>query len=208
MFQLPKLSYAYNALEPVIDEETVKLHHDKHHQTYLDKLNASLEKYPDFFEKTAEDLIANLEKVPADIREAVRNNGGGYVNHNLYWDVLGPSRGDDNQPVGMLAEAIGRDLGDFATLKKELSEAAITRFGSGWAWLVCNSEGRLQVMTTINQDSPLSDGLFPLLNIDVWEHAYYLKYQNRRAEYVEKIFAIFNWEEVARRYGGYIKNKN
>lgn len=204
MFQLPKLSYDYNALEPVIDEETVKLHHDKHHQTYLDKLNAALAKYPNLFEQAAEDLIADLEKVPADIREAVRNNGGGYINHNLYWEILGPSRGDNNQPVGILAEAIDRDLGDFATLKKELSEAAIGRFGSGWAWLVCDKAGKLQVVTTINQDSPLSDSLFPLLNIDVWEHAYYLKYQNRRAEYVEKIFEIFNWEEISRRYGGYI----
>lgn len=205
MFQLPKLSYAYNSLEPVIDEETVKLHHDKHHQAYLDKLNAALEKYPDLFGQTAEDLITNLEKVPADIREAVRNNGGGYINHNLYWDILGPGRGIDNQPIGVLAEAIGRELGGFVTLKKELSEAAVGRFGSGWAWLVCDKTGKLQVVTTTNQDSPLSDGLFPLLNIDVWEHAYYLKYQNRRAEYVEKIFEILNWEEIGRRYEGYIK---
>lgn len=191
-FELPKLGYAYNALEPYIDEQTMILHHTKHHQTYTDKFNAALENNPELQSKKAEDIIAELNKVPESIRTAVKNNGGGYINHNFFWEILKK----DVKFTGKIADEINKKWGNFEAFKKEFSDAALTQFGSGWAWLVKDKTGKLQIIKTANQDSPLSQGLTPLMCIDVWEHAYYLKYQNRRAEYIENFFKVINWEKV------------
>lgn len=194
-YTLPKLPYAYDALEPHIDAKTMEIHHTKHHQTYIDKLNAAVEG-TEWAEMSVEELVSNLKKVPEDKRGAVRNHGGGHANHSLFWTVIGPNGG--GEPTGELADAIDADFGDFATFKTKFSDAAKNQFGSGWAWLVV-SGGKLEVLSMGNQDSPLSDGKTPILGLDVWEHAYYLKYQNKRPDYVEAFWKIVNWNEVEKR---------
>jgi Fe-Mn family superoxide dismutase len=196
-YKLPDLPYAYDALEPHIDEETMKLHHDKHHNTYVEKTNQALEGHEDLQELSIEELIAKLDEVPEDIRTAVRNNGGGHANHSLFWEVLSPEGG--GEPTGELADAINDAFGSFDDFKSELEAASTGQFGSGWGWLVVDN-GDLKVTSTPNQDSPLTDGQTPIFGIDVWEHAYYLNYQNVRADYVKAIWNIVNWDEVARRY--------
>ncbi len=194
MFTLPKLPYAYEALEPHFDSETMHLHHDKHHQTYLDKLNEALASEASLSDKSAEELLADLSAVPESIRTKVRNFGGGFVNHNLFFASLAPNAG--GEPTGKLLEIIERDLGSFSAFKDQFTAAATTVFGSGWAWLVID-QGKLAITTTANQDSPLSTGKTPLLGLDVWEHAYYLKYQNRRPEFIVAFWNLVNWEKVA-----------
>ena len=194
--ELPNLPYAYDALEPHIDARTMEIHHSKHHAGYVAKLNAALDKHPDLQQKSVEELIAGIATVPDDIRTAVRNNGGGHANHSLFWTVMGPGGGGD--PAGSLGDAIAATFGDFASFKKTFADAAATRFGSGWAWLVAG-EGKLEVLSSANQDSPLMDGKTPILGLDVWEHAYYLKYQNRRPDYIEAWWSVVNWDEVAKR---------
>jgi Fe-Mn family superoxide dismutase len=193
-FTLPELAYPYDALEPFMDAKTVEIHHDKHHATYTSKLNAALEKYPDFFNMDIVAILSDLEKVPEAVRGAVRNHGGGFYHHNLWWEQLGPKKG--GMPVGKLADAIKSKFGSFEVFKKELSDASIGVFGSGWGWLCKNALGELVITTTSNQDSPISKGLLPILTIDVWEHAYYLKYQNRRPEFVEAFWNMVDWEKV------------
>lgn len=196
-FQLPALPYANDALEPHIDAQTMEIHHDRHHNTYVTNLNAALENAPELQGKSLEDLIANLEAVPESIRTAVRNNGGGHANHSLFWEVIGPNGG--GQPTGALADAINSELGGFDKFKEDFAKAATTRFGSGWAWLVVK-DGKLAVTSTPNQDSPIMEGQTPLLGLDVWEHAYYLKYQNKRPDYISAFWNVVNWEEVGKRY--------
>lgn len=192
--ELPQLPYAYDALEPHIDARTMEIHHTKHHQGYVDKLNAAI-KGTDLEEKPIEEVLSDLESVPEEIRTSVRNNGGGHANHSFFWKVMSPNGG--GEPEGALREAIENAFGSFEEFKKQFSEAALGRFGSGWAWLVV-SNGNLEILSTPNQDSPLSQGKTPILGIDVWEHAYYLLRQNRRAEYVEAFFNVINWEQVAK----------
>jgi Fe-Mn family superoxide dismutase len=196
-FQLPPLPYAYDALEPFIDTMTMQIHHDKHHAAYVNNLNAALEKHPELSSWSLEQLLSNLNAVPEDIRTVVRNHGGGTWNHNLFWEIMAPNAG--GLPTGELAEAINAAFGSFETFKTEFEKAANGRFGSGWAWLV-KKANNLAIVSTPNQDNPLTDGMTPLLGLDVWEHAYYLKYQNRRAEYVSNWWNVVNWAEVARRY--------
>lgn len=196
-FELPKLPYAYDALEPHIDKETMNIHHTKHHNTYVTNLNNAIKGNAELENKSIEELLANLDAVPENIRTAVRNNGGGHANHSLFWEIMSPNGG--GEPTGELADAINAKFGSFEKFKEEFKQAAIGRFGSGWAWLVVNN-GELEIMSTPNQDSPLMEGKTPILGVDVWEHAYYLKYQNRRPEYVEAFFNVINWDEVARRY--------
>ncbi|MBI3291115.1 superoxide dismutase [Candidatus Falkowbacteria bacterium] len=188
---LPDLPYNYNALEPYIDEQTMKIHHDKHHQGYVDKLNAALEGKADLAEKKVEDLLKELNSIPEEIRTAVQNHGGGHANHALFWEVLKK----DVEISGEIKDAIDQKFGGFDKFKKEFSEAASTRFGSGWAWLVVKN-GELEVISTPNQDSPLSQGMTPILGLDVWEHAYYLKYQNKRPDYIEAFWNVVNWDKV------------
>ncbi len=198
-YTLPDLSYAYNALEPDIDARTMEIHHSKHHNAYITNVNTALEGHGDLASKDVGDLIADLDSVPEAIRTAVRNNGGGHANHSLFWTVIGPGAG--GLPGGDLANAIDSDLGGFDSFKEKFSAAGATRFGSGWAWLVAK-DGKLDVLSTPNQDSPVMTGEgTPLLGMDVWEHAYYLNYQNRRPDYIAAFFNVINWEEVARRYG-------
>jgi Fe-Mn family superoxide dismutase len=190
-FRLPELGYSYNALEPYIDGETMKIHHTKHHQAYTDKFNAALEGHEDLQQKSAEEIIAGLGTVPESIRKAVRNNGGGYVNHKFFWTLL-----KKDVPIsGSIKDAIEKKFGSFDKFKEAFSQSAATLFGSGWAWLVA-SKGGLEIMQTHNQDSPLTGGKIPLLTIDVWEHAYYLKYRNRRPDYIEAFFNVINWDRV------------
>ncbi len=196
-FELPKLPYAYDALEPYIDARTMEIHHSKHHAGYTKKLNAALEKHPELFEKSIEELVGNPDAIPEDIRTAVRNNGGGYYNHAIFWTVMGPNGG--GAPSGALAQAIEAAFGGFDAFKQTFSNAAATRFGSGWAWLGLKN-GKLEVISMPNQDVPLLAGLTPILGIDVWEHAYYLKYQNRRGDYIANWWNVVNWDEVARRF--------
>ncbi len=196
-FELPKLPYAYDALEPYIDARTMEIHHSKHHAGYTKKLNAALEKHPELFEKSIEELVGNPDSIPEDIRTAVRNNGGGYYNHAIFWTVMGPNGG--GAPSGALAQAIEAAFGGFDAFKQTFSNAAATRFGSGWAWLGLKN-GALEVISMPNQDAPLLAGLTPILGIDVWEHAYYLKYQNRRGDYIANWWNVVNWDEVARRF--------
>ncbi|WP_077615635.1 superoxide dismutase [Caenibacillus caldisaponilyticus] len=196
-YQLPELPYAYNALEPYIDEQTMRIHHDKHHGTYVSKLNEALKGHDDLASKSIEDLVSDLNAVPENIRTAVRNNGGGHVNHSLFWQIMSPNGG--GEPSGAVADAIKAKFGSFADFKKQFSDAAAGRFGSGWAWLVVNN-GELEITSTPNQDSPYMEGKTPILGLDVWEHAYYLKYQNRRPEYIEAFFNVINWDEVNKRY--------
>lgn len=196
MFELPKLPYAYDALEPYIDQQTMMIHHDKHHQGYTDKFNAALEGHEDLLNMSAEDIIAHLDQVPEEIRMAVRNNGGGYVNHALFWTVMTP----DYQEMSPELEAvIKQNFGSVAEFKEKFTQAAATQFGSGWGWLVATGPGKLEIMSTPNQDSPLSMGKTPLLAVDVWEHAYYLKYQNKRPDYLENFWKVVNWAEVEAR---------
>lgn len=195
--ELPALPYPADALEPHIDAQTMEIHHGRHHNTYVTKLNEALEGHADLQEKSVEELISNLEAVPESIRTAVRNNGGGHANHSLFWQIMSPNGG--GQPSGELAEAIDKKFGSFEQFKEQFTQAALNRFGSGWAWLVVNN-GELEVTSTPNQDSPLMEGKTPILGIDVWEHAYYLKYQNKRPDYVKAFFNVINWDEVARRY--------
>ncbi|RSL34515.1 superoxide dismutase [Salibacterium salarium] len=195
--QLPELPYGFNALEPHIDEETMKIHHGKHHNTYVTKLNAALEGHDDLANKDVNELISDLNAVPDSIRTAVRNNGGGHSNHSLFWQILSPNGG--GEPSGELADAIKSKWGSFDKFKEEFKNTALGRFGSGWAWLVVNN-GDLEVQDTLNQDSPIMEGKTPILGIDVWEHAYYLNYQNRRPDYVEAFWNLVNWDEVAKRY--------
>ncbi|MGW9530094.1 superoxide dismutase [Paenibacillus kribbensis] len=197
-FQLPELPYAKDALEPHIDALTVEIHHDRHHNTYVTNLNAALESAPELQSKSLEDLISNLDSVPESIRTAVRNNGGGHHNHSLFWEVIGPNGG--GQPTGAIADAINNELGGYDKFKEDFTKAATTRFGSGWAWLVVGKDGKLAITSTPNQDSPLSEGLTPVLGLDVWEHAYYLKYQNKRPDYIAAFYNVINWDEVNKRY--------
>jgi Fe-Mn family superoxide dismutase len=194
-FELPALEFAPGALEPYIDKETMVIHHDKHHQTYVTNLNAALDKHPELKDHSLTDLIAHLDKVPEDIRTAVRNNGGGHYNHSLFWKVLIP--GGSEKPSGALAEAIDKQLGGFEKFKEAFTNAATGQFGSGWAWLTVTKQNVLKVTNSPNQDSPLMDEATPLLGLDVWEHAYYLKYQNRRPEYVKNFFNLINWDFVS-----------
>jgi len=197
-FKLPDLPYAKDALEPHIDARTMEIHHGKHHAGYTNKLNGALEKHPELSDKSIEDLLGNLESVPADIQTAVRNNGGGYANHALFWRVMGPQGG--GQPGGDLATAINQTFGGLDAFKQAFASAAAGRFGSGWAWLVVDHFGKLQVYSTANQDSPLMNGHTPILGLDVWEHAYYLNYQNRRPDYIEAFWNVVNWANVAENY--------
>ena len=201
---LPPLPYAYDALAPHIDAHTMEIHHSKHHQTYVNNLNAAVQDTP-FAEEPVEQLIADLNRLPEALRNAVRNNGGGHANHSLFWSVMAPAgHGGGGAPNGALAQAIDRDLGGMEAFQKAFTQAALTRFGSGWAWLVANAQGQLAVESSANQDSPLMAGIgsgrTPVLGLDVWEHAYYLQYQNRRPEYIAAFFHVIHWDEVARRY--------
>ena len=193
-WELPKLAYDYKALEPHIDAKTMEIHHTKHHQAYITNALAALEKHPELKDNTAEQLISDLGSVPEDIRTAIRNNAGGHANHSLFWPLLSGSGGGN--PTGDIAAAIDRDLGSFDAFKKQFSDAAANRFGSGWAWLSLDGGGSLVVSSTPNQDSPLSDGLTPIIGLDVWEHAYYLHYQNRRPDYIAAFWNVVNWDQV------------
>jgi Fe-Mn family superoxide dismutase len=196
-YTLPALPYAYNALEPHIDARTMEIHHTKHHQAYINNANKALEAYPQLAALSAEDLIRDLSRVPDDIRTVVRNNAGGHANHSLFWTVMAPSAG--GAPAGDVSSAINAAFGSFDAFKEKFSAAAAGRFGSGWAWLVVTG-GKLEVMSTPNQDSPLMEGKTPILGLDVWEHAYYLNYQNRRPDYIAAFWNVINWDEVAKRY--------
>lgn len=196
-YTLPDLPYAYDALEPTIDEQTMKLHHDKHHAGYVKKTNAALEDYPKLAELTIEELMQRIDEVPEDIRTAVQNNGGGHANHSLFWTVLSPDGG--GEPEDELKKAIDSKFGSLDAFKEKFAAAGAGRFGSGWAWLVLD-KGELDVINTLNQDSPLMNGATPLLGLDVWEHAYYLKYQNKRPEYIQAFWNVVNWDEVSKRY--------
>lgn len=196
MFELPDLPYGYDALEPYIDEQTMKLHHTKHHQTYIDKVNKALEGNSEWSSKSIEDILADLDSVPEDIRTAVRNNGGGHYNHSMFWQIMAP--GQSGKPEGNIATAIDSAFGSFDNFKEKFAEAAASRFGSGWAWLI-DKDGKLEITSTANQDCPISDGAKPIMGLDVWEHAYYLKYQNRRPEYIDAWWQVVNWPEISRR---------
>lgn len=196
VFALTPLPYAYNSLEPYIDEQTMKIHHDKHHQTYTDKLNDALKEQPELQKKKVEELLKDTGKLPDKIRQAVINHGGGYVNHNLFWDILKK----DTKISGDIEKAITKKYGSFEVFKEQFSASATTVFGSGWAWLVVDSKGNLEIIQTKNQDSPLSLGKTPILGIDVWEHAYYLKYQNKRPDYIAAFWNVINWNKVNELY--------
>ena len=198
---LPDLPYAYDALEPYIDEETMHLHHDKHHNTYVTNVNAALAKHPEIGEDL-EKLLADVESIPADIRQAVINNGGGHLNHALFWELLSPEK---QEPPADVAAAINEAFGSFEAFQEAFTAAATTRFGSGWAWLVVNAEGKLEVVSTANQDTPISDGKKPILALDVWEHAYYLNYQNRRPDYIKEFFRVVNWDFVNERLANHLE---
>ncbi|WP_214454366.1 superoxide dismutase [Aeromonas dhakensis] len=195
---LPALAYAYDALEPHIDALTMEIHHSRHHQTYINNLNAALADHPELAALPVEELLARFDSLPVQLQGAVRNHGGGHANHSLFWRVMSPQGG--GEPAGELTAAIQRDLGGFEAFKQAFTQAALSRFGSGWAWLVVDGSGKLQVVSSANQDSPLQDGLVPILGLDVWEHAYYLKYQNKRPDYIAAFYKVIDWNEVARRY--------
>ena len=197
--QLPPLPYDFGALEPHIDTQTMQIHHGKHHATYVTNLNAALEKYPDLQSKKVEDLLSDLSKVPEDIRTPVRNNGGGHMNHTMFWQIMGPNAG--GEPSGALADALKASFGAFSAFKEQFAKAGVGRFGSGWAWLI-NTSGKLSIESTPNQDNPIMEGKRAILGLDVWEHAYYLKYQNRRADYIAAWWNVVNWAEVGKRFGG------
>ena len=195
--QLPALPYAHDALEPHIDAQTMEIHHGRHHATYVNNLNAALEAHADLQEKSVEELISNLDALPESIRTAVRNNGGGHANHTLFWEILSPNGG--GAPTGELADAINADFGSFDNFKAEFAKAATTRFGSGWAWLTAEG-GKVAISSTPNQDSPIMEGKTPILGLDVWEHAYYLRYQNKRPDYIGAFWNVVNWDEVSKRF--------
>ncbi|MBX3451964.1 MAG: superoxide dismutase [Planctomycetaceae bacterium] len=197
-FELPKLPYAYDALEPHIDARTMEIHYTKHHQAYINNANNALKDHPTLAAKSVEDLVKNLGEVPENIRTTVRNNAGGHANHSLFWTVLAPNAG--GEPSGDLAAAITSTFGGFSEFKEKFNAAATSRFGSGWAWLSVDASGKLIVESTANQDSPLMEGRTPILGLDVWEHAYYLNYQNRRPDYISAFWNVVNWPEVAKRY--------
>jgi Fe-Mn family superoxide dismutase len=197
-FTLPPLPYDYNALEPHIDEQTMRIHHDKHHQAYVNNLNAALESAPDLQKKSVEELLVSLDSVPESIRTAVRNNGGGHYNHTLFWEIMAP--GGSPTPIGALASAIDNTFKGFDAFKEQFNKAGVGRFGSGWAWLTMDKSGALAIESTANQDSPVSAGKMVILGNDVWEHAYYLKYQNRRPDYLAAWWNVVNWTEVGKRY--------
>ncbi|EAF0260564.1 superoxide dismutase [Listeria monocytogenes] len=196
-YELPKLPYTYDALEPNFDKGTMEIHYTKHHNTYVTKLNEAVAGHPELASKSVEELVANLDSVPEDIRGAVRNHGGGHANHTLFWSILSPNGG--GAPTGNLKAAIESEFGTFDEFKEKFNAAAAARFGSGWAWLVVN-DGKLEIVSTANQDSPLSDGKTPVLGLDVWEHAYYLKFQNRRPEYIDTFWNVINWDEANKRF--------
>jgi len=196
-YSLPPLPYDYNALEPHIDEQTMRIHHDKHHGAYVNNLNAAIEKHPDLQSRSAEDLLKSINSIPEDIRTAVRNNGGGHVNHTMFWEIMGPGKG--GTPTGAIGDAINSTFGSFDAFKTQMNDAGAKRFGSGWAWLV-DVGGTLAVESTANQDSPLMDGKRPIMGVDVWEHAYYLKYQNRRPDYLAAWWSVVNWDAVNKRF--------
>lgn len=196
-FELPKLPYGFDALEPHIDAKTMEIHHDKHHGAYVTNLNAAIDKHPELKSWSVEDLMSKINSVPEDIRTAVRNNGGGHINHTMFWQIMAPNAG--GEPTGDLADAIKKTFGDLTKFKEELNKAGMGRFGSGWAWLLLK-DGKLTVESTANQDSPLMEGKLPVMGVDVWEHAYYLKYQNKRADYLAAWWNVVNWPEVAKRY--------
>ena len=196
--EVPALPYDYAALEPFIDMQTMHLHHDKHHQAYVTNLNAALEKAPELQKLSAEELIKGLENVPEAIRTAVRNNGGGHVNHSMFWKIMAPNAGGD--PTGAIADAIKSTFGDFNAFKEKFNDAGVKQFGSGWAWLVRDNGGKLQIVSSPNQDNPMSQGFYPIMGSDVWEHAYYLKYQNRRADYLKEWWNVVNWNEINKRF--------
>ncbi|MCS6803094.1 MAG: superoxide dismutase [Chloroflexota bacterium] len=197
-FQLPPLPYDFNALEPYIDARTMEIHHDRHHAAYVTNLNAAIEKYPELANRTLEELITNLDAIPEDIRTAVRNNGGGHWNHTMFWEIMGPRAG--GEPEGDLAYAIRDAFGSFAEFKNLVNQAGLARFGSGWAWLTMEPSGALRIESTPNQDVPLMEGRIPILGVDVWEHAYYLLYQNRRGDYLNAWWNTVNWAAVSERY--------
>jgi Fe-Mn family superoxide dismutase len=197
--QVPPLPYDYSALEPHIDTQTMQIHHDKHHAAYVTNLNAALEKHADLQSKPIEDLLRDISKVPEDVRTAVRNNGGGHLNHTMFWQIMGPA--STGGPTGVLGAAISSSFGSFDGFKEQFAKAGVGRFGSGWAWLV-NNGGKLTIESTPNQDNPIMEGRKAILGVDVWEHAYYLKYQNRRADYITAWWNVVNWSEVSKRFGG------
>jgi Fe-Mn family superoxide dismutase len=197
-YELPPLPYPFNALEPHIDAKTMEIHHDKHHQAYITNANKALEGHPDLAAKPVDELLADLNKIPESIRTVLRNNAGGHSNHSFFWKIIGPNAGGN--PKGKLAEAINSTFGGFDQFKGELEKAGIGRFGSGWAWLVVNKEGKLQITSTANQDTPISDGLKPVIGVDVWEHAYYLLYQNRRPDYLKAWWNVVNWDQAEKNF--------
>jgi len=202
-YELPDLPYGFDALEPHIDTTTMQIHHGKHHNTYVTKLNGAIENHPELADKPVEDLISNIGALPSDIQTAVRNNGGGHANHSMFWEIMGPNGG--GEPGDALADAIGQEWGSFDKFKEAFANAAVGRFGSGWAWLIVDAGGNLKITSTPNQDSPLMQDVAPdpgtpVLGLDVWEHAYYLNYQNRRPDYIEAWWNVVNWDEVAKRY--------
>jgi Fe-Mn family superoxide dismutase len=200
-YELAPLPYAYDALEPFIDALTMTIHHDKHHQAYVNNLNATIEKHPELFKDSVEELIAKLATIPEDIRTAVRNNGGGHANHSLFWSILGPvgAPGVGGEPTGAIAGQIKADFGNYESFKKLFNETTAKQFGSGWGWLIFEG-GKLKIVTTPNQESPLTNGHYPILANDVWEHAYYLKYQNRRPDYLAAWWNVVNWNEINKRF--------
>ena len=207
LFTLSPLPYSFDALEPYLDTKTMEIHYTKHHKAYTDNLNKLVKNHEEFFdEKTIEEILSQVSEIPQDIRQGVIDQGGGYANHNMYWTILSPNGG--GEPMGALAQKITQTFGSFEAFKELLSQAAISQFGSGWGWLVLNKDSELEVMRSLNQNTPLSIGKTPLLLIDVWEHAYYLKYQNRRPEFVDAIWHVINWDEVERRYEDGIKNNS
>jgi len=195
--EVPPLPYDYNALEPHIDEQTMRIHHDKHHAAYVTNLNAALDKAPELKQKSVEDLVRGINSVPEEIRTAVRNNGGGHVNHTMFWEIMGPGKG--GAPTGRVGDAITSSFGSFDSFKEQFAKAGVGRFGSGWVWLI-DAGGKLVIESTANQDSPLMEGKKAILGLDVWEHAYYLKYQNRRPDYITAWWNVVNWDEVNKRF--------
>ncbi|MDR7870535.1 MAG: superoxide dismutase [Tissierellaceae bacterium] len=200
-FKLPELDYAYDSLEPHIDKLTMEIHHTKHHQAYIDNLNKALEGHKEYQNIDILELISNLNSLPENIKTAVRNNGGGHLNHKIFWKTMSPNGGGN--PIGEVSKKIDEDLGGFDKFKEDFKKAALGRFGSGWAWLVVNESGKFEITSTANQDNPISEGKKPLLGIDVWEHAYYLKYQNKRADYIDSWFNVVDWNKVEEKYNKY-----
>jgi len=196
--QVPPLPYDYNALEPYIDEQTMHLHHDKHHAAYVTNLNAALDKHPELHNKNVIDILKDINRIPEDIRKAVQNNGGGHVNHTMFWEIMQPKGG--GQPSGAISDTIKNTFGGLDSFQEKFNDAGVKQFGSGWAWLVRSKEGKVEIISTANQDSPFMQGAYPIMGNDVWEHAYYLKYQNRRADYLKAWWNVVNWKEINKRF--------